>query len=271
MANLLLKKILSAETEIKIPKSKKKDDQFEDLANAIIKGYEKSNTTKFQKKTSFAPSSIVYSGGNGICPRYWYLAFNGAEFSYSNDGKAIANMDSGTDRHARIEAAMEGAGVLTRSEFDISYDDPPIGGKVDCMIKWDDVEYPGEIKTMNDDSFRRQLENKKPSSYHTLQLLIYMKILKSKKGLIIYENKNTHDILILPINVNQEHVDFIDYLFDWMKEVRSAWENKTLPKIPFRGEKQIKLCDRCPLQKACADAPSGDIFIERRKDEKGLF
>ena len=98
-----------------------------------------------------------------------------------------------------------------------------------------------------------------------------MKILKSKKGLIIYENKNTHDILILPVNVNQSHVDFINYLFDWMKTVYQAWQDKQLPKVPFRGGKQIKLCERCPLQVECQKAPVGDILIERRKDEKGLF
>jgi len=246
-------------------------DEFSELSNAIIKGYEASNETKFQTKKSFAPSSIVYSGGNGICPRYWYLAFSGGEFVYSNDGKSIANMDSGTDRHKRIEAAMQGAGVLTQSELDIISDDPPIYGKVDCMINWKDIEYVGEIKTKDDEGFNYYKRSMKPSSYHVLQLLIYMKILKKKKGLIIYENKNTHDILILPVNVNQSHVDFVNYLFDWMKQVYTTWENKTLPKIPFRGETQIKLCERCPLQQEFSKAPAGDIFIERRKDEKGLF
>lgn len=246
-------------------------DEFSELSSAIIKGYEASNETKFQTKKSFAPSSIVYSGGNGICPRYWYLAFSGGEFVYNNDGKSIANMDSGTDRHKRIEAAMQGAGVLTQSELDIVNDDPPIYGKVDCMINWKDVEYVGEIKTKDDEGFKYYLRSMKPSSYHVLQLLIYMKILKKKKGLIIYENKNTHDILILPVNVNQDHVDFVNYLFDWMKQVYAAWKSQTLPKIPFRGEKQIKLCDRCPLQKQCSEAPAGEVFIERRKDEKGLF
>lgn len=246
-------------------------NEFSDLAQAIIKGYEASNETKFQTKKTFAPSSIVYSGGNGICPRYWYLAFSGGEFVYNNDGKSIANMDSGTDRHKRIEAAMQGAGVLTQSELDIICDDPPIYGKVDCVIDWKDTEYVGEIKTKDDEGFNYYKRSMKPSSYHVLQLLIYMKILKKKKGLLIYENKNSHDILILPVNVNQEHVDFVNYLFDWMKTVYGAWKDQTLPKIPFRSEKQIKLCDRCPLQKQCSEAPAGEVFIERRKDEKGLF
>ena len=249
------------------------ENEFKDLADTIIKGYEVSNQSrsKYQVKKTFAPSSIVFSGGQGVCPRFWYLAFQGGDFIYNNDGKSIANMDSGSDRHTRIEAAMEGANVLSKSEFDLTYDDPPIYGKVDCLVKWKNEEYVGEIKTKDDEGFNYYKRSMKPSSYHVLQLLIYMKILKSKKGLIIYENKNTHDILILPVNVNQAHVDFVNYLFDWMKTVYAAWENKTLPNIPFRGGKQIKLCERCPLQKQCESSPVGDILIERRKDEKGMF
>lgn len=245
------------------------EDPFDDLAQAIIKGYEVSNAPKHQTKKSFSPSTLVF--GHGVCPRYWYLAFEGNTFHSNNTGKAIANMDSGTDRHERVQAAMEGAGVLSAAEVWAENDDPPVRGKVDCFINWKDEEYVGEIKTKDDEGFKYYVKTRKPSSYHVLQLLFYMKIYKKKNGLIIYENKNTHDILILPITITQKHVDFINYMFDWMREVWAAWQNKTLPEIPFRGGKQIKLCDSCPLQKACSEAPSGSVKIARRKDEKGEF
>lgn len=245
------------------------DDPFAELAETIIKGYEVNNTPKHQTKKSFAPSTLVF--GHGVCPRYWYLAFEGNTFHSNNTGKAIANMDSGTDRHERIQAAMKGAGVLTAEEVWAENDDPPIRGKVDCFINWKDEEYVGEIKTKDDEGYKYYLKTRKPASYHVIQLLIYMKIYKKKNGLIIYENKNTHDLLILPVKINKDHVDFIDYIFDWMREVYGAWKNKQLPEIPFKGGKQIKLCSSCPLQEACSNAPQGDIKIARRKDEKGAF
>jgi CRISPR/Cas system-associated exonuclease Cas4 (RecB family) len=244
-------------------------NEFDELVQKIIKGYEAANEPKFQKKTSFAPSTLVF--GHGVCPRYWYLAFEGNTFQNSNTGKEIANMDSGTDRHERIQKAMEDAEVLTASEVWTEHDDPPIRGKVDCFINWKDEEYIGEIKTKDQTGFEYYLKTRKPSSYHVLQLLIYMKIYKKNNGLVIYENKNSHDIIILPVKVNKDHVDFIDYLFNWMKEVHSAWKDRKLPEIPFRGGKQIKICDSCPLKDACSSAAVGDIKIARRKDEKGLF
>lgn len=245
------------------------DDPFQELADTIIKGYEASNGPKHQTKKSFAPSTLVF--GHGVCPRFWYLAFQGNTFYSENTGKAIANMDSGTDRHERIQTAMEGAGVLSAAEVWAENDDPPIRGKVDCFIDWKDVEYVGEIKTKDEEGFKYYSKTRIPATYHVLQLLMYMRIYKKKNGLIIYENKNSHDLLILPVNIKQSHVDFVEYMFDWMKQVWSAWQNKTLPEIPFRGGKQIKLCDTCPLRQACLDAPAGDIKIPRRKDEKGAF
>lgn len=244
------------------------DSGFGDLVRAIEEGYRKDNVPKHMKKKSFAPSSLVWN--HGICPRYWYLAFEGAEFYEYKTGKMITNMDSGTDRHSRIQRALEDAGILIDNERKTVYDDPPIFGFVDSFINWKDTEYVVEIKTCNADAYERYKAKMKPGSYHVVQLLIYMKIYKKKNGILLYENKNTHDLLALPVNINQGHVDFIDYLFGWMREVYAAWQEKKLPEVPFRSN-DIKICQSCPVQKACKDAPKGDIKIARRKDEKGLF
>lgn len=244
------------------------DSPLSGLVEAIEEGYRKENLPKHMQKKSFAPSSLVWN--HGVCPRYWYLAFEGNTFYEYKTGRMITNMDSGTDRHARIQKALEDAGMLIENERKTVYDDPPIFGFVDSFIEWKDNEYVVEIKTCNDDAFNRHKNNMKASSYHTVQLLIYMKIYKKKNGIILYENKNTHELLAIPINITQSHVDFIDYLFDWMREVYAAWQEKKLPEVPFRSN-DIKICQNCPVQQACKDAPKGDIKIARRKDEKGLF
>lgn len=238
------------------------------LTEAIEEGYRKDNVPKHMQKKTFAPSTLVWN--HGVCPRYWYLAFEGNTFYEYKTGKMITNMDSGTDRHSRIQKAMEDAGILIDSERKTVNDDPPIFGFVDSFINWKDTEYIVEIKTTNQDSFDRHKRSNSASNYHILQLLIYMKIYKKKNGIIVYENKNTHELLAIPVNINQQHVDFVDYLFDWMREVYSAWTNKTLPEVPFKNN-DIKICQNCPVQQACKDAPKGDVKIARRKDEKGQF
>lgn len=241
---------------------------FAELIKAIEEGYRADNIPKHQKKKSFAPSTIVWN--HGVCPRYWYLAFEGNTFYKYETGKGITNMDSGTDRHKRIQAAIGAAGILIENEKKTVCDDPPIFGYVDSFIKWDDKRFILEIKTTNHDGFERHKKSGKASAYHILQLLIYMKIYKEKHGIILYENKNTHDLLAIPVEITQAHVDFVDYLFEWMREVYGAWTDQKLPEVPFRSN-DIKICKACPLQEACKNAPTGDIKIARRKDEKGQF
>lgn len=277
MANKILKKILNKnyETELEteifytydIPETKI-DDPFDGLLETIYEGYRKNNVPKFQTKKTFAPSSLVWN--HGVCPRYWYLAFEGNTFFEYQTGKSITNMDSGTDRHTRIQQALQDAGILVSKEVATTNEDPPIYGYVDSFINWKDSEYIVEIKTCNHDTFERHVKTNTASSYHILQLLIYMKIYKKKNGIILYENKNTHDLLAIPVNINQNHVDFTEYMFEWMREVYSAWKNKTIPAVPFKNN-SIKICMSCPLRDACIAAPDGDIKIARRKDEKGKF
>lgn len=245
------------------------DNEFADLVDAIHKGYVANNEPKFTKKKTFSPSTIVF--GHGKCPRYWYLAFEGNTFYEEREGKSQANMESGTDRHARIQAAMEGAGIMVANEEKVIFDDPPIFGFLDSIIKWKDSEYLVEIKTQNQDAFERHKKSMTASTYHIVQLLMYMKIFKKKKGMVMYENKNTHDLLVIPININQKHVDFVDYLFGWMKEVYAAWKDKKLPEVPYKNNDVKVPCSSCPVQQACKDAPRGDIKILRRKEEKGEF
>jgi CRISPR/Cas system-associated exonuclease Cas4 (RecB family) len=244
------------------------DGPLAGLLEAIEEGYRKDNVPKFTKKKTFAPSTLVWN--HGICPRYWYLAFEGAEFYEYKTGKAITNMDSGSDRHARIQKALEDSGILIDNERKATYDDPPIFGYVDSFIEWNDTEHIVEIKTCNNDAFDRHKKSRSASGYHIIQLLIYMKIYKKKNGILLYENKNTHELLAIPVNITQEHVDFVEYLFEWMREVYAAWTDKKLPEVPFRTN-DIKICQNCPVQSTCKNSAKGDIKIARRKDEKGLF
>lgn len=242
--------------------------KLDGLAEAIEEGYRIDNVPRETKKKAFAPSTLVWN--HGICPRYWYLAFEGGTFYEYKSGRAITNMDSGTDRHARIQAAMEAAGLVIENERKTTHDDPPISGYVDSIINWNDEDYIVEIKTCPEAAFERHKNTRSASNYQILQLLIYMKIYKKKNGILLYENKNTHELLAIPVVVNQDHIDFVNYLFEWMREVYGAWENKTIPMVPFRNN-NVKICNNCPLQSACKAADPGTLKIARRKDEKGAF
>ena len=237
--------------------SKKSFLNTQDLIDKINYGYIAKREPKFAQKKTFAPSTIAYS--HGECPRYWYLAFEGAIFEDNADAYGGANMTAGTKSHERIQQAMQDAGILKDSEFKITWNDPPIFGFGDVILDWDGEDLLGEIKTMPSEGFEYRKAANKPKTGHLIQLLIYMRILNKTKAVLIYENKNNHDLLIFPIEANDYHIRWVSQTFDWMKSVRKAWEDKKLPEKNYRSNS--KICKTCPLRAACDSAGKGDIKI----------
>jgi CRISPR/Cas system-associated exonuclease Cas4 (RecB family) len=260
-----MKNLLSEIME-KPPAKKKTFLEPEDLIKKIQSGYTVNRTPKFQQKKSFAPSTIAFS--HGECPRYWYLAFEGGVFEDNADAFAGANMTNGTKSHERIQQAMQDSGILVDSEFKVISNDPPIFGYGDVILDWDGEELLGEIKTMMSEGFEYRKINQKPKVGHLVQLLIYMKILGKKRGVLIYENKNNHELLVLPVEMTSYYQQWVDGAFEWMRTVRRSWEDRELPEKNYRSNS--KICKTCPLSKICDDAGKGVIKIKSLEaiDEK---
>jgi len=272
MTKNLLKQIM-----IKADEPKHNDDieYTEGLVDAIQQGYIADIKPKFTKKYSFSPSSLTY--GAGECARFWYLAFDGAVFYDNADPYGVANRTSGTLSHDRIQDAMIKADILDKTmefeterkygkqkhpalEFTVKADDPPIFGYGDVMLDYKGESILGEIKTMPNDGFEYKKASRKAKGGHLMQLLMYMKILKKDKGVLIYENKNNHELLTLPVKLDENYRNWTNYAFDWMREVRKAWQDRNLPVKTYRANS--KICKVCPIQKACAEAEAGVIKIK---------
>lgn len=238
------------------------------LIEKIRSGYTVNRVDKFTTKKTFAPSTIAYS--HGECPRYWYLAFEGAIFKDNADAYGGANMTAGTKSHERIQEAMGNAGILKDSEFKITYSDPPIFGYGDVILDWAGEDLLGEIKTMPNEGFEYRKAAGKPKTGHLIQLLIYMKVLNKSRAVMIYENKNNHELLIFPVELNTYYFQWVENTFEWMRTVRKAWEDKTLPTKNYRSNS--KICKTCPIRDACDAAGLGEIKIKSLEplDDKAL-
>jgi len=210
--------------------------------------------TKWTQKTSFAPSSF-YPKGNGVCPRYWFYAFHGEIMEYDNTARQRANMDSGTAAGERIAALYDEAGILIEAEKELRHDDPPIHGYIDLIVDWQGEEMVGEVKTTITESWAVRRANMKAPTYQLIQLLIYMYVMKREKGFFVVENKNTHELLIIPVKMNDKNREFIEGVFDWMRKVKANSDTHRLPKRPFTQKSAN--CKSCPVRKACWDGYEG--------------
>jgi CRISPR/Cas system-associated exonuclease Cas4 (RecB family) len=282
-----MSKNLLKEVMIKDNKKKQSQEDFsfvDGLSDAINAGYLTKTKPRFTKKNNFSASNLTY--GAGECPRYWYLAFDGQVFYDNADAFGVANRTQGSLGHGRIQEAIEASGLLDDEmefdplprkynkqthpamEFRVKVDDPPFDGYGDVMLKYKGERLIGEIKTISNEAFEYKKASKKSKMGHLMQLLMYMKVWGIGKGVMIYENKNNHELLTLPVTVNDNYRNWVDKTFNWMRVVYKSWQDKELPQKPYRSNS--KICKVCPIQKACAEAEIGTVKIkplELLKDE----
>jgi|688.fasta_scaffold516048_2 CRISPR/Cas system-associated exonuclease Cas4 (RecB family) len=228
---------------------------------ALGKAYlQNKNGVQFTTKKTFSPSTVGY--GYGTCPRYWNLAFSGVDFKNNFNAQGMAAMNAGTQAHDRIQSAMGKMeyGKLVELEREVKVSDPPIRGFADAIIEIDGEEIVGEIKTVKSEGFDLRKDTSTGADSHIVQLLIYMKAMGLSEGFFLYENKNSHEVAVIPIVMSEENEKYVDYIFDWMKEVYAAWQEKKNIKRPFK--QTDSKCNYCPIKNACWEMPDGRTKID---------
>lgn len=222
-------------------------------------------TTEEQvKKKTFSPSRLAW--GSGGCPRNWYFLFNGVNSKETISSFAKNNMQSGSDGHARMQDQILSGPLDAVCEEQLRNVDPPINSFCDVIVNLEDKRVPIEIKTCNDLAFEYREASRKAADYHILQLLVYMKILGTDLGFVMYENKNTYDKIMIPVRMTPEHQETIDNAWAWMQETRKAYEDDEMPKYFKNRRKNSKICGQCAIKEACDEAGDGTVYIPLLKD-----
>ena len=158
-------------------------------------------------------------------------------------------MNSGTASGERIAQLFDEAGLLNAAEVKVVHDDPPIFGFMDLAITWQGKQMIGEVKTTKTELFQTRAATMKPPGYQLIQLLIYMYLYEKDDGFFVIEDKNDHRLLIIPVKMTKKNKEYVEYVLDWMREVRAAYEADELPNRPFN--KSSSECKYCPLKDDC--------------------
>lgn len=218
----------------------------QELSDVLEKAMQRE--TKYTVKQSFAPSGLGYKGQ---CARYWYYAFNGADFVSDTAATAQSNMDAGTDAGKRLANLFKQADMLIDDEIPARHNDPDVFGYIDALVRWKGEPVVVEIKTTSNAAWNKRMLSNSVPDYQMIQLLIYMYITKHDKGFFFTENKDTNEIFVLPVKMTDEHRQLVENTFEWMREVRKAADEGDLPKRPFT--KSSVQCKGCPVRYICWD------------------
>lgn len=229
--------------------SKKDYVDIKKISEALAKARKSSwRESSDKQKVSFSPSIIGF--GYGMCSRYWFYAFRGAFFEEKFSPLNASAMKNGILSHQRLQEEYSKAEELkAQIEKECINEDPPIRGFIDVIVEVDGKPVIGDIKTSKHMLYLQREATMKPSPSNYLQTLIYMYVEGVEDGYIHYESKDSHEELLIPIKMTEQAREYIEEVFDWMRTVKKAYEEDTLPERCFT--KSEPACKYCPLSKTC--------------------
>jgi CRISPR/Cas system-associated exonuclease Cas4 (RecB family) len=194
--------------------------------------YDSTQQRASYKRTNFSPSQAH------LCPRALYYYMLGQEQD-PIASQSLRRMGIGTVFHEFIEKKLIETGLMVSSEQEITYDDPPIRGFYDAIIKRpsDGKELLLELKSMAEPK-NPKFADYLPRHDHLIQWNLYSLMTGIDEGIIFYINKNNQQYIICETERNesiisatlekfkqvQEYLDSGDY-FPYQPEWKHDWCN----------------------------------------------
>ncbi|MEM2956597.1 MAG: PD-(D/E)XK nuclease domain-containing protein [Candidatus Pacearchaeota archaeon] len=176
----------------------------------------------------------------GKCPRAIYFQFKKAP-KKAMDARILRVFEHGDYTHLRIISTLFSLGLVKATEIEIPNKEI-VHGRADAIINIDNEPYVVEIKSINNTSFSK-LESPDPD--HLKQIQMYLHFFKIKKGIIIYENKNTQEIKEFIVEYNENIAKEILEKFYILK---AQIQNNIIPSVDDVEEWR---CNYCPYSDEC--------------------
>lgn len=239
---------------------KKLSPDEKDLVSKIKSSFKDETTVKYVKKTGFSASKIFYDKGNGVCPRYWNILFDGVEVEDTWKHKNRRAVSVGSSSHDFLQTELEKNIEGIEIEKELWNKNPNIHAFVDAYIP--DSNTPIEIKTTSEQNFDYRESSMVGSSSNVMQLLLYMHLLESELGFLIYENRNSLENLIIPVRMDDENKEKITKTFDWMMRVQEVFERGEKIR-EFEGKRANSvICKTCEVKNFCENKfPEGTVDL----------
>lgn len=226
-------------------KKKETDDvdmtQANSLRDAIDEYIDSGIEKQFKQSEGFSMSK------NNYCPRFWFYLFTGIEYQPNHGSRVQRIFDTGNAVHERIQGYFEKMGILEEAEAELPQpeDTVPLRGFADAIIRWEGRKIV-EIKSISHEGFVYRQAARKPKDDHYNQLQVYLHCFEIQDGYLIYENKNTQELLVLPVKYDGSRVKKILKKYD---KIWSIYQKGELPARPYK--ETSKNCQYCMLNEYC--------------------
>lgn len=176
------------------------------------------------------------------CDRYLYLHYHGLLKTEMFSGRQIRIFEHGNVTQERFERYFKKIGWYKDREVTINSENPPLHGRSDIILSINNEDYIIEMKTINNEGFAK-LKTAKPE--HETQIQVYLNLLNINRGSVLYENKNTQEILAFAQKKDSKKwkqiVDRCNYIIG-LKELPKIEDIKHMPWCKckdFDGKREV--------------------------------
>jgi len=192
--------------------------------------YDQTGSREPKARHYFSPSSVSQ------CSRAVWYHMMGYERD-AVDSNSLRRMSVGNVYHEWIQQKLQKAGVLMSAEVEVTYDDPPIKGFYDGIIRHPETgeNYLIEIKSRNDNRFALPYLPRFP---HLVQWNLYSVMTNVVRGLLFYINKNTQEYNIYEIQRNDT---ILKNVFNKMREIQGYINRREI--FPYQPNEKHEWCN----------------------------
>lgn len=185
------------------------------------------------------------------CPREVYFKFKGYE-SDKVGSRIMRLFDNGDSYHQRMMKALYESGIeIVSAETNIPENDL-VQGRCDCIISLDGENFVLDFKSASSTSFY-YIQQGQEKDVYVSQLNLYMHFLGIKKGILLYENKDTQELYekVYDYDPKRAEKDLKD-----LKDLDNCIKETKVPEVPDEdflqfGKSDKKICDYCSYREVC--------------------
>lgn len=203
------------------------------------------DTSRLVEDDGFHPSSLgIYAGK---CGRRNIYLLRGTEKVPNFHPRTLRIFGNGHAVHDRLQKSLETMDVDFQTEIVIHKDLPmPVRGHADGALTWRGRDIAVEIKSCSETVFENRIKWNKAKDEHFEQVNIYARVMGLDIIWIIYESKNTQELLLFEMKADPERADKI--LNKWYMEWLVYQDGKQLAR-PYKEDSEA--CQSCDVQHVC--------------------
>jgi len=215
----------------------------------------------YQDKKEEKQRVKFYISEAGKCPRQIFFKFKSAP-KEELDPRFLRIFEQGDVIHEKLVRMLRSMGILECAEIPIAPQED-ISGRADAVVVLNRERYLIDFKSINSSILRGM---KEPKEEHVSQVQLYLHFFNIKRGILLYEGKDTLELKEFTINYDN---NLAKRILKQFKDLKDNLQKDIVPECLSDYPKNWQ-CRYCQFKDVCETAGTDKIdWKEIKEKNKG--